>query len=174
MAQSNTLRTSPGPFFVVPFSHTHTPTRQHHSHDTNTRQHPFISTTFCTFSCPIPGYERAWHHFAHTFIANYSNPCRQGQSQGDVPECGSHRLVFDQEQSIQEEARQKRQQQVQQQRTGASRQLNSGVHSTYPTQRITETAPDPTSKTNKAAAITITNLSSIFSWHTTLPPPYGP
>ena len=46
----------------------------------------------------------------------------------------------------------------------------------YPTQRITETAPDPTSKTNKAAAITTTNLSSIFSlpWHTTLPPPYGP
>ena len=51
--QSNTLRTSPGPFFVLPFSHTHTPTRQHHSHDTNTRQHPFISTTFCTLSCPI-------------------------------------------------------------------------------------------------------------------------
>ena len=30
------------------------PTRQHHSPtDTNTRQHPFISTTFCTLSCPI-------------------------------------------------------------------------------------------------------------------------
>ena len=110
--------------------------------------------------CHAP-YEHAWQHFAHAVIANYSNPCRHGQSQGDVPERESPRLVFDQEQAIQEEAWRKRQQQVQQQRTGASRQLKSDVHSTYPTQRITGTAPDPNSKTNKAAAITTTNLSSI-------------
>ena len=53
---------------------------------------------------PYWTYEHAWQHFAHAVIANYSDPCRQGQSQEDVPECDCHRLVFDQEQSIQEEA----------------------------------------------------------------------
>ena len=53
--------------------------------------------------CHAP-YEHAWQHFAHAVIANYSNPGRHGQSQEDVPESESHRLVFDQEQSIQEEA----------------------------------------------------------------------